>query len=105
MAKKAIDGVVGEIVRRFKFRGYSQVSGYKRFGYIRETPNSVIISRENGKDTTIPFKKLYLAVEAIRKDKGIYSGGPQSLREHGITHVNSPVWSLLHMLSLEELTK
>ena len=107
MATKPVDAVVAEIVRRFKSRGYSQVENckrhYNKFGYLRETAGSVYVSREKGQDTPIPFSKISIAIEAVRKDREVYSAGPTSLRKHGITHITSPIWSLLHMLTLEEL--
>jgi TDG/mug DNA glycosylase family protein len=102
---RPVDEVVKEIVQRFKQRGVAQVPGYNAFGYVRETANAVIVSREAGKDTTIPFSKIATGVEAVRIDSSVYGGGPSTLRKHGMTHVNSPVWALLHMLSLEELRR
>ena len=100
---KSSDDLVQKIVKRFKEKGYSQVEGYNRFGYVRETPSAVIVSREKGKDTTIPFAKLLKAIEAVRDEHKVYSKGPSALRDYGITHINSPVWSLIHLLSLNEI--
>ena len=97
------DYLVKKIVKRFKEKGYSQVEGYNRFGYMRETPSAVIVSREKGKDTAIPFAKIEKAIEAIREEHNVYSKGPSALRDYGITHINSPVWSLIHLLSLNEI--
>ncbi len=69
---------------------------------IRE--NHLVVTREDGKDTRIPFAKIAESVNAVRKDPKIYSGGPSKLRDHGITHINSPLWALLHLLTLEKLT-
>ena len=100
---KQVDCVVDEIIRRFRFRGHSCVEGYNKFGYVRDAGRSVVVSRETGKNTVIPFKKLCMAVEAMRIDHNLYHMGPTGLRKYGITHINSPVWSLLHLLTIEEL--
>ncbi len=97
--------LVSEIVERFRARGYAQVEGYKRFGFIRETPNAVVVSRETGQPTPIPHAKIVQAVEAVRSDPAVYDAGPSFLRDHGITHLNSPIWALLHLLTLAELSE
>lgn len=90
------------ILNEFRSNGYSQVMGYNRFGYIIETENAVVVSRETGKDTRIPIDKIVQGIEAVKSDPSIYNSGPNSLRKHGITHINSPIWSLLHLVSLSE---
>ncbi len=82
-----------------------QVEWYKRFGYVRETPNAVVVSRENGQPTPIPHTKIAQAVEAVRSDPTVYDAGPSFLRDHGITHLNSPLWALLHLLTPAELAE
>jgi len=89
--------ILETIQRELKANGYVQVSGYNRFGYIGETPKAFVISRETGKDTRIPFSKLLEGIEAVQDDINIYDGGPGKLRAYGITHINSPIWALLHL--------
>ena len=100
---KPSNELVREIAKRFREKGFSQVEGYNRFGYVRETPSSVVVSRENGQDTPIPFAKIAMAIDAVRKEHSVYFKGPSALRKFGITHINSPIWSLLHLLSLNEI--
>jgi len=92
----------GKILQRFKDQKISQVEGYKSFGYIRETENQVQVSREDGQDTWLPFKKILIAIEGYQKNPDLYNVGPTALRELGITHVNSPILSILHLLSKDE---
>jgi len=94
--------LLGKILQRFKDLGKVQVEGYNSFCYIRETENAVIVTRESGEDTRIPFLKILLGIEAYKKDPMLYSRGPSALRDIGVTHVNSPVWSLLHLLNGNE---
>lgn len=84
------------IPRRIRLGNYS-------FGYVGETDGAVIVSRENGKDTRIPIAKLETGVSAVRQDPQIYDEGPSWLRDYGITHINSPVWSLLHLVTKSEI--
>lgn len=102
---KQASEVVKLILQRFKSNGYSQVPGYKKFGFIGITAKVVTVSREAGEDTRIPFTKLEATVQAARKDPLVYDAGPGRLREHGITHINSPLWSLLHMVSKQEIAE
>lgn len=94
--------ILTKIISEFKSKGYSKVKDYKSFGYIRETKKAVIISREAGEDTRIPFKKIEQGIEAVKDNPSVYSSGPNSLRAYGITHINSPIWSLLHLVSKDE---
>ena len=89
--------ILETIQREFKANGYVQVSGYNRFGYIGETPKAFVISREAGKDTRISFSKILQGIEAVQDDTNVYDAGPSALRDYGITHITSPIWSLLHL--------
>ena len=91
------------IVRRFKEKGWSRVPGYNRFGYLSETASAVIVDRESGKNTRIPIKKIEQGISAVRTDSTVYDGGPSKLRQHGITHIGSVVWSLLHLATRAEI--
>lgn len=95
--------ITSKILTRFGRQGYTQVPGYNEFGFVSQSDTYVVISRENGRDTKIPFVKLAEAIEAVRKDSKVYSEGPSRLRKHGLTHITSPLWALLHLLTLEEL--
>jgi hypothetical protein len=88
---------------RFESSGFAQVEGYNRFGFVRVTNASIIVLREKGTEARIPLKKIGVALTAVRSDHSVYTSGPDALRKHGITHVNSPVWSLIHLLSLSEI--
>jgi hypothetical protein len=101
---KMADDIIKIIVNRFRSQGYSQVEGYNRFDFVRESSNSVIIRRESGGEPEIPYSKIRKAIEVVRSDPAVYEKGPGSLQKYGITHVSSPIWSLLHLLSLNELT-
>jgi len=96
--------IVQEIVRRFKDKGFAK-GPLNRFGYIRETESAVVVSREEGEDTPIPLAKIAVAVEAVRTDSSVYSDGPSRLREFGITHINSPIWAMLQLMTLKELKR
>lgn len=98
-----VDKILTIIVARLIQQEYTQVLGYNKFGFVYQGDNHIVISRENGKDTKIHYRKLKAAIEAVREDTKIYSEGPSKLRQHGITHITSPLWSLLHLLTLEEL--
>lgn len=54
--------------------------------------------REGGKNTNIPFKSVLLAIENYQINSGVYEEGPGRTRHYGLKIINSPVWSLLHLL-------
>ncbi len=92
-------GILNKIQKEFKAAGYVQVEGYKRFGFVRETESAIVVSREDGADTPISLTKIYEGIEAVKQDINIYDGGPNTLRDHDIIFINSPVWALLHLAS------
>lgn len=94
--------LLGKILQRFLDRGISEVRGYDSFKYLRETNNSVYVGREQGQDTPVPFGKIILGIEAFKSKPELYDRGPNALREYGITHTTSPIWSLLHLLSPDD---
>ena len=94
--------LLGKILQRFFDKNVSKVENYNSFGYLFETDNSVIVSRENGQDTTIPYGKIIIGIDAYKNDISLYEKGPTALRDFGITHITSPVWSILHLLKKEE---
>ncbi|WP_282053364.1 hypothetical protein [Maribacter luteus] len=94
--------ILGKILQRFSDKGFCKAPGYNKFEYLRENNNAVYIGREKGKDTRIGFEKIIVGIEAFQRNPNLYSEGPNALREFGITHVNSPVWSLLHLMTQED---
>ncbi|NRT13622.1 hypothetical protein [Flavobacterium sp. 14A] len=93
--------LLGKILQRFSDMKSSQIEDYNSFGYIRETNNAVYVSRENGKDTRIPFDKLIIGIDAYKEYPNLYLEGPNALRQFEIKYITSPVWSLLHLLTQE----
>lgn len=95
--------LINLIRERFEEKGYAQVSGNNKFGYLGGNQNHFIVSRENGSDTKIPIDKIISAIEAVRKENAVYNQGPSALRKYGITHINSPIWAILHLLTINEI--
>tara|TARA_R110002049_G_scaffold272440_1_gene449975 strand:+ start:7387 stop:7692 length:306 start_codon:yes stop_codon:yes gene_type:complete len=91
--------LLGKILQRFSDGGISKVEGYNSYRYLRETENAVYVGREQGQDTRIPFKIIIVGIEALKANPELLNKGPNALREFGITHINSPTWSLLKLLS------
>lgn len=93
--------ILGRILQRFIDMQNVQVAGYNSFGFVQLKISSVVVSREAGKNTPIPFNKLIIGIEAYKENLDLYEKGPTALRAFGITHITSPVYSLLHLLSKE----
>lgn len=94
--------LLGKILQRFCDSGISRVEGFNSFEYLRETCNTVYLKRENGQETSIPFKKIIVGIEAFKLNPELFNLGPSALRPYGITHITSPIWSLLHLLTPED---
>ena len=94
--------LVQEIIEKFREKKIAR-GQRASFGYIRETSNAVIVSRENGDDTRVPFKKIELAIEFYRDHLEDYDEGPVKLRKCGLTHITSPIWALIHLISKSKL--
>jgi hypothetical protein len=92
--------ILGRIIQRLIDQEFAQVPGYNRFGFVETRANSLIVSRENGSDTSIPFSQLLKAIEGYKACSGDYNKGPTALRGYGITHVTSPIFALLHLLDI-----
>ena len=94
--------LLGKILQRFADQGFCEVEGYNSFEYLRETNSTVYVGREQGLDTIIPFQKIIVGIDAFKSNPGLYNSGPSALRDFGITHITSPIWSLLHLLSSDD---
>lgn len=94
--------LLGKILQRFSDSKVAKVDGYNTFGYLRETSTAVYVSREKGKDSRVSFANIIAGIEAYQSNSSLYHGTPVDLRKFGITHVTSPVWSLLHLLSIQD---
>lgn len=97
--------LLDKILQKFSDKKVSKVGQYNSFGYIRETNKAVHVTREDGKDTAVPFSKIIIAIDAFKENPELYLDGPGKLRDFGITHINSPIWSMLHLISVEEYQK
>jgi hypothetical protein len=98
-----MENKINFIIERIQKRGFAQMPGYNRFGFVSRTENSLTVSREKGEQTKIPFTTIEKALKAIKTNYSVYNDGPNALRKYGITHINSPVWALIHLLTLEEI--
>lgn len=94
--------LLGKILQRFFDKKIAKVEGFYSFGYIRETNNSVYVTRQTGEDTPIPFNKIIVGIVAYQSNPELYETNPTALREFGITRVTSPIFALLHLLSKED---
>jgi hypothetical protein len=88
----------GRILQIFIDKGFVQVDGYNKFTYISHKDTFVLVGREKGKDTRIPFGKIIETIVNYQINPDDYDRGPGKTRDYGLTHINSPVWALLHLL-------
>lgn len=90
--------MLGKILQRLEDQGYAKVSGYNTFKLIKETDSSVTLLREKGTDTMIPFKKILAGIDYYKANSAAYDKGPTELRKVPITHITSPIFTLLHLI-------
>jgi len=94
--------LLGKILQRFDDKKVAKVDRYSTFGYLRETNTAVYVSREKGKNSRISFTDIIKGIEAYKYNPALYNEAPVVLRNFGITRVTSPVWTLLHLLSIQD---
>jgi hypothetical protein len=101
---RPISIVVEELIFRFKMKRVAKVEGYDELKLVKQQGNNLIVTREKGKETEIPKSRILKAIEVVRKDPTIYDRGPGALHgSTGVTHITPPVWTILHLMTLEEL--
>jgi hypothetical protein len=90
--------LLGRIIQKMIDIGYCQVKPLNRFEYISHTDTYIMIVRERGKNTRIYYNKIVEVIDKYKENPEDYSLKPSKLRDYGLTHVTSPIWSLLHLL-------
>ena len=100
--KTSAEILLGRILQIMITKGYSQMNGYNRFTYISHTNDSLKIGREKGLDTDIPFSKLLVAIRNYQLNPEDYRGNTTTIRDYGISHIYSPIFSMLHLLDKKD---
>jgi hypothetical protein len=90
--------ILGRIIQRLLDQGHAQADGLNYFGFVKLTDSSIIVSREAGKDSVVPFIKILIAIDAYKTNNTLYSSGPAALRKFDIKFITSPIYALLHLL-------
>ena len=93
--------MLGRILQRLVDQGYAQVEGYARFGLIELKAHALIVSREHGLNTRIPFQRMIAAITVYQAEADLYDKNPTALRPFGFMHITSPLFALLHLLPKE----
>jgi hypothetical protein len=90
--------LLGKILQRFEDQGYAKVDGYNRFDLVKSGETFVTVLRQKGTEAKVDFKRLLIGIDFYKENNSAYDEGPTALRRAGITHITSPVFSLLHLL-------
>ncbi len=90
--------LLGKILQRFEDQGYAKVDGYNRFNLVKSGETFVTVLRQKGTEAKVDFKRLLIGIDYYKENTSAYDKGPIALRRAGITHITSPVFSLLHLL-------
>ena len=94
--------VASLIIRLFAEKGVAQgkQNGFKFAG---ATPNGAHVLRDSGAIWTIKKEQIVRAVEAVRQEPAIYDAGPARLKPYINERVQSPLWAMLRLLSLDKI--
>jgi len=93
--------LLGRIIKKLIDQHYSQFADYNRFDFVELKKTSIVVKRENGGNAFLSFNVLLTAIDVYQANTEKYDKGPSELRTDGITHVTSPIFSLLHLLPKE----
>lgn len=94
--------LLGRILQILIERGKSKYQTYNDFVYDSYDGKAIYVIRENGERAKLYFRKILVAIEAYQQDATAYDEGPSRLRDFGLTHITSPIHSLLHLLKKED---
>ena len=95
--------VAEELIFRFKMRRKIQVEGYNQYSLIEVRGENLVVTREQGKGTKIPKSRIIMALDKVRKNPSIYEKGPKGIDVAGPVLIPSPIWVILHLMTLEEI--
>ena len=102
--------IVEEIIERFREQGFAQ-GAINQFGFVSDDGENIIVSREQGQNTSISRNEILSAVQAVRGNPDLYNGTVTAFRnvldgEYGINRrIYSPLYALIRILPLEEITR
>lgn len=99
---KSTNEITELIIRRYIDIGVAQ-GARNRFILIKVVLDGIYIKRESGTIWPIKKEQIVRAVEAVRQDPTIYGAGPAELKPYINERVQSPLWAMLHLLSLDEI--
>lgn len=90
------------IIQRFVAKGSAQ--GVRNvFKFVETVSGGVHVLRECGTIWLIRKEQIEQAVNAVRQEPAIYSTGPSRLKPYITGRVQSPLWAMLHLVSLDEI--
>ncbi|MCB9197533.1 MAG: AAA family ATPase [Flavobacteriales bacterium] len=96
--------ILNKIITQLKLQG--KAKGRQNNFLLKSVEQSkIVLERANGNDVDIPFSTLKKAIQACVNDAAFYDGGLNAIEEIGITHIQSPVWALLHLVEKREYMK
>ncbi len=90
------------IISRFINNGGAQ-GARNYFGYKDTTTTGVKVSRQGGGECRVSRQNIIAAVNAVRAEPEMYDAGPGRLRPYIARRILSPLWAMLHLVSLEEI--
>jgi len=94
--------VANKMLSRFVEQGGAQ-GKRNYFGFAGNADDGVSVLRANGKKYDVKREFIVQAVEAVRKDPAIYNAGPTRLKPYINRWIYSPLWAMLHLMTLDEI--
>jgi hypothetical protein len=95
--------ITKDLVTRFRVRREAQVAGYDKIVFHQRVGNMLYVTRGDRSDAAIPAIRIMRAVELVRRNPQLYANGPGISHSSGAGHISDVVWSILHLMTLEQL--
>jgi hypothetical protein len=95
--------ITNDLVARFRQRREAHVAGYDKITFHQRVGNILYVTRGNRNDDAVPAIRIMRAVELVRRNPKLYANGPGVSHTSGAGHITDVVWSILHLMTLEQL--
>jgi hypothetical protein len=95
--------ITNDLITRFRQRREAQVAGYDKIVFHQRVGNMLYVTRGDRSDAAVPAIRIMRAVELVRRNPQLYANGPGVSHSSGAGHITDVVWSILHLMTLEQI--
>jgi hypothetical protein len=95
--------ITSGLIGKFMALRQARVRGHEQLVLQRYRGGTLFIRTGNHADSAIPAIRILRAVEMVRRNPLMYSNEPAISHTTGAGHICDAVWSILHLMTLEQL--